>query len=132
VVRKRELNISYLLKYQRGNRVKLREIRKLNFLYLADKVYGRQALADLLGYDNTGYLNLLAKGHSNIGDEVAEKIEAAAGKSPGWMDTPHPTYWGRDSMEALKFTEDFLKNLAAADLAKLVDLTLKEIATRKE
>lgn len=112
--------------------VRLREIRRLNFLYLADELYGRQKLADLLGYENTGYLNLLAKGHSNIGDETADKIEQAIKKPSGWMDTPHPSLWGQDSMEALKFTEDLLKTLAAADLAKLVELSLKEIANRKE
>ena len=112
--------------------MRLREIRKLNFVYLADEVYGRQKLADLLGYENTNYLNLLAKGHSNIGDETAEKIEQATKRPPGWMDTPHPSLWGQDSFEALKFTDDLLKSLTAADLARLVELTLREISSRKE
>jgi hypothetical protein len=112
--------------------VKLKEVRLLNFLYLADSVYGRQQLATLMGYDDTNYMNQIAGGYSNIGDPTAEKIEKATGKPSGWMDTPHPSLWGRDSLEALKFAEDLLKNLTSADIAQLVDLSLKEIARRQE
>lgn len=112
--------------------MKLKEVRLLNFLYLADRVHGRQKLATLMGYDDTNYMNQIAGGYSNIGDPTADKIERAAGKPSGWMDTPHPSLWGRDSMEALKFAEEMLKNLASADIAQLIDLSLKEIASRQE
>lgn len=112
--------------------MKLKEVRRLNLLYLADRVHGRQKLAELMGFADTNYLNLIARGHSNIGDAAADKIEKAANKPSGWLDTPHPNLWGQDSMEALRFSEDLLKCLSSADIARLVELSLKEMASRQE
>jgi hypothetical protein len=110
--------------------VHIQEVRRLNLVYLADVEMTRGELASRMGYDTTNYLNQLAKGHANIGDATAAKIEEAARKPPAWLDTPHPSQWGRDSLEVLGYVEDLIEHLSPADLAQLIDRAARKMASR--
>lgn len=108
----------------------IREVRRLNLLYLADVEMTRGELAARMGYDNTNYLNQLVKEHANIGDATAAKVEEAAKKPASWMDTPHPSLWGRDSLEVLGYVDDLIEHLSSGDLAKLIDRAAQKMASR--
>jgi transcriptional regulator with XRE-family HTH domain len=99
-------------------------------VYLADVRMTRGELATRMGYDNTNYLNQMAKGHANIGDATAAKIEAAAGVPASWLDTPHPSLWGLDSLDVLGYVDDLIEHLSPGDLAQLIDRAAKKMASR--
>lgn len=69
-----------------------REIRWRNFLYLADK-FGRDKLAQKLGYNDVNYLNQIITRHTHIGPRAPRKWEKALSIDPGWFDNKHPELW---------------------------------------
>lgn len=71
--------------------------RRLNINYLANK-HGRGALAELLGYDGTNYLNQLCGFFGSFGSRVARKIEIKLGLPRGWMDNTHPDLYDPDEL----------------------------------
>jgi len=97
------------------------EIRRLNIKYLADVKYGRAQLSELLGYQDSNYLNQLCGGFGAFGNRTARKIEAKLGLQKGWMDNLQPEgvrspeitlkeLWDSTSPEA---REEFLRDLAS-------------------
>ena len=57
--------------------MEVREIRRRNVEYLADKRYSRKVLSDKLGYPDNNYVNQMVRGHSKVGPGTARKVEAA-------------------------------------------------------
>lgn len=68
--------------------MEIKEIRVHNLLLLAEK-FGRNIVAERLGYSDTNYLNQLCSGHGSFGNATARKVEKAFGYSTGWMDNFH-------------------------------------------
>jgi hypothetical protein len=69
-----------------------REIRRLNLRYLADK-YGRDKLAQKLGYNDVNYLNQVLGKHVNIGPRAPRNWETALDLEQGWFDIQHLELW---------------------------------------
>lgn len=71
------------------------EIRTLNLTVWARK-YGRNALAEMLGYQDVNYLNQVLSGNTNAGANAPRKWEAKLDLKRGWFDVPHPELWEAD------------------------------------
>jgi len=108
----------------------VKETRRRNASYLADKKYSRSTVTQKLGYSDNNYLNQILTGHSGMGDKTARRFEKSLDLSAGWMDRPHPELWGDSPEEVLALTEELLGNLSNADLTRLIDRALKIIQTR--
>lgn len=67
----------------------IEEIRLIHINYLADK-WGRNTLAEKLGYDGVNYLNGLCSGHTNLGSNAARKIEKKLNLPVGELDEMRP------------------------------------------
>lgn len=65
----------------------VKDIRVRNINLLSEQM-GRKKLAELLGYEDTGYVNQLCRGLGSFGDTTARKIEDRLNLGSGWMDTP--------------------------------------------
>lgn len=107
-----------------------KEIRRLNLLYLAEKKFTREALADKIGYPNTNFINQMTGGFAKIGDRVARKIEVALGLPEGWMDRPYMAGWNIEDAE--RYYKEALKDAPTAVLASLVDEALLILKTRND
>jgi hypothetical protein len=110
----------------------VKETRRLNARYLADKKYSRQFVARKLGYADNNYLNQLLTSHSSMGDRTARKFETKLDLADGWMDRPHPELWGDTPEEVLSYTDELLKSLSNSDLSHIIDRALKSIRGRSE
>lgn len=105
-----------------------KEIRRLNLMYLAEKKYGREVLAQKIGYPNTNFINQMTGGFANIGDKVARKIEEKLEMPDGWMDRPCVSGW--DVSDAERYYKEALQDAPTSLLASLVDEALRIIKTR--
>jgi SOS-response transcriptional repressor LexA len=81
------------------------QIRKNNLKTLEKWAGGRAELARRAGV-NKDYLTQIASDNirRNMGSAIARKLEKAAGKKRGWMDTDHSAEGGPDIKEALPLT----------------------------
>jgi len=77
----------------------IREVRLLNLAILVQEC-GTQAALARKADTNPAYLSqlMMRKRHRRMGDDLARKLEAATGKTRGWMDTQHPELWGGTDM----------------------------------
>ena len=67
----------------------IHSIRLDNLRRLVDDAGAPGALARRAG-SSAAYFSQLRSGHRRMGDDLAARLEAAAGKPRGWMDEPHP------------------------------------------
>ena len=98
------------------------EKRRLNIVYLADKKYGRAMLAEMLGYQDTNYLNQLCKGFGSFGGRTARKIEVKLGLTHGWMDDIHPeTMDSADKKIQRDVVDSMLQTITTNEARELLD-----------
>lgn len=114
------MTANYYGSRSQGVVLEVREIRRLNAQYLAEKV-GRRVLADKLGYSDTNYVNQIVKGHANIGPGTSRKIENVLDLPEGWLDAPHPDLWGATPEEVAHYTQKLLEGLSTTDLSRLIE-----------
>ena len=72
----------------------VRELRRKNLAAVVQQFGTQAGLAKKLDVDSS-FISQLLNGHRHMGDDVARKIERAAGKRTGWMDNPQPDAWGQ-------------------------------------
>lgn len=74
--------------------MEIRETRLRNLELLVQEFGSQVALAQKADTDPS-YISQLIGGWRGraMGDDLARKIEAATGKTRGWMDTQHPELW---------------------------------------
>lgn len=96
-----------------------KEIRRLNFRYLADKRYGRANIAKMLGYDDNNYINQAIKGHALMGDKIARRIEVACSLPHGWMDLPYLQGW--ENADVDRFYDDLMADLPTAYVDRMIE-----------
>lgn len=107
-----------------------KEIRRLNLTYLAEKKYGREVLAQKLGYPGANFVNQMTGGFANVGDKVARKIEERLDLPEGWMDRPCVSGW--DVPDAERYYREALSDAPTPLLAALVSEALRIIKERND
>ena len=110
-------------------RMEVKEIRQRNVFELAE-YFGREDLAEMLGYPDAGYLNQIARGASKIGDRTARKIEKVLGKPVGWLDHLHDDSPALELIK-LKIAEYNLSDSEAAEIVDYIDMLAKRRERRQ-
>ena len=105
------------------------EIRRRNLEWLCDE-YGRNIVAERLGYSDTNYLNVLisVRSKTNVGNKMAQKIEQTfqeVSSRPGWMNVPQ---WEVTDREAIKRVADTLPD----ELLPTARAILEALGQRKD
>jgi hypothetical protein len=111
--------------------MRVKRIRQLNALYLADVKYGRAKLAEKLGHTETNQINQAVRGFGSFGDKFAAQFEDRLGLGEGWMDTPHPALWRQIDDKHVsddEILDQLIQGMSTSDLARLVDKSLKRMA----
>lgn len=108
------------------------EIRKRNLTWLCES-YGRESVAERLGYEDTNYIKVLLskKSKTQIGNRVAKKIEASfpdVSTIHGWMDRPQ---WDISEREKIKDTIDAFPPRDLENVRTVLDALLRN-ALREE
>lgn len=94
------------------------EIRRTNLKALCEK-YERTRIAELMGYQDTNYLNGLYSGHNSFGFKTARKMEKALRLESGWIDLLHT---GRETHHVNESAAEYETNKISQILKKFPEL----------